>query len=60
MEQPFNPDVSPGEEMPSRVPKEFREFVTGEVTTLVSQGCLVSFEELRTSEGPSRPKSSCH
>ena len=42
--------------MPNRVPEEFCEFVTGEVATLVSRGCLVPFEELRTSEGPSRPK----
>ena len=54
--QPFNPVVSPGEEMPNQVPKEFREFVTGEIATLVSRGCLVPFKDLRTSKGPSRPK----
>ena len=56
VEQPFNPAVFPGEEMPNRVPEEFHEFVTREVATLVSRGCLVPFEEVRTSEGPARPR----
>ena len=42
--------------MPNRVPEEFHEFVTREVATLVSRGCLVPFEEVRTSEGPTRPR----
>ena len=55
VEQPFNPAAFPGEEMPHRVPEEFHEFVTREVATLVSRGCLVPFEEVRTSEGLARP-----
>ena len=56
-EQPFNPVVIPEQEMPNRVPEEFlREFVAGEVTTLVRRGCLIPFEEMRTSEGPARPR----
>ena len=55
VEQPFNAAAFPGEEMPNRVPEEFHEFVLGEVATLVSRGCLVPFEGVRTSEGPARP-----
>ena len=55
VEQPFNPVVFPGEKLPNRVPNEFREFVAGEVATLVHRGCLVPFEEVLTSDGPSRP-----
>ena len=56
VEHPFNPVVFPGETLPSRVPEEFCEFVAGEVATLVCRGCLVPFDEVRTSDGPSRPR----
>ena len=56
VEHPFNPVVFPGEKLPNRVRDEFREFVAGEVATLVRRGCLVPFEEVRTSDGPSRPR----
>ena len=47
VEYPFSPVVFPGEKLPDRVPNEFREFVAGEVATLVGQRCLVLFEEVR-------------
>ena len=56
VEQPFNPVTFPGEKLPNRVPNEFREFVAGEVATLVHRGCLVPFEKVRTSDGPSQPR----
>ena len=56
VEQPFNPAVFTGEKLPNRVPNEFREFVAGEVATIVRRGCLVPFEEVRTNDGPSRPR----
>ena len=56
VENPFNPVVLPEEKLPNRVPDEFREFVAGEAATLVRRGCLVPFEEVRTSDGPSRPR----
>ena len=56
VEHQFNPAAFPGEEMPNRVAEEFHEFVTGEVATLVSRGCLVPFEGVRTSENPARPR----
>ena len=56
VEHPFNPVVYPREKLPNRVPDEFREFVAGEVATLMHRGCLVPFEEVRTSDGPSRSR----
>ena len=56
VKHPFNPVVFPGEKLPNRVPEEFREFVAGEVATPVRRGYLVPFEEVRTSDGPSRPR----
>ena len=50
VEHPFNPVVNPREKLPD----EFREFVAGEVVALVRRGCLVPFEEVRMSDGPSR------
>ena len=61
VEQPFNPVVFPGEKLPNRVPNEFREFVAGEVATLVRRGCLVPFEEVRTRATARRGRDSlCH
>ena len=54
--QPLNVIVFPGEEMSNRVSEEILKFVAGEVTTLMSRGCLVPFEEVRTSGGPARPR----
>ena len=56
IEHPFNPVVFLGEKLPNRVPGEFREVLAGEVATLVRPGCLVPFEEVRTSDGPSWPR----
>ena len=56
VEHPFNPVVFPGEKLPNRVPEEFREFIAGEVATLVRRGCLIQFEDVRTSNGASRPR----
>ena len=53
VEHPFNPMFFPGEKLPNRVHDEFREFVAGEVATLVQRGCLVPAEEVCTSDGPS-------
>ena len=56
VEHPLTPVVFPGEKLPDRVPDEFRELVAGEVATLVRRGCLVPSEEVRMSDGPSRPR----
>ena len=44
------------EELPSRVPAEFREFVAEEVATLVCRGYLVPLKEVRTIDGSVRPR----
>ena len=56
VEHPSNPVVFLGEKLPNRVPDEFREFVAREVATFVRRSCLVQFEEVRTSDGPSQPR----
>ena len=56
VEQPFNLAAFAGEEILNRVLEEFRAFFAGEVATLVRRGCLLPFEEVRTIDGPTRPR----
>ena len=55
-EQPFNPEVFPGETLPNRVPEDMREFVNTEVGALLARGCLVPYSDVHTPTSPECPR----